>query len=101
MPRIIAIAVIRIGRRRVRPASITASSAESPWRTRTSLAKLTTRIELDTEMPTDMMAPIRDSTLMVVPVSASIQRMPISAPGTAIMMISGSSQDWNSTTSRA
>ena len=52
-------------------------------------------------MPTDMIAPIRDSTLMVVPVTASIQRMPISAPGTAIMMISGSSQDWNSTTSRA
>ena len=77
MPRIIAIAVIRIGRSRVRPASITASSAERSWRARISLAKLTTRIEFDTEMPTDMIAPISNSTLMVVPVSASIHRMPI------------------------
>ena len=71
------------------------------WRARRSLAKLTTRIEFDTEMPTVMMVPIRLSTLMVVPVSASIQTMPISAPGTAIMMMNGSTQDWNSTTSSA
>ena len=101
MPRIIAIAVIRMGRSRVRPASTTASSADRFWRTRMSLAKLTTRMEFDTEMPTDMIAPISDSTLMLVPVSASIHRMPIRAPGTAIMMISGSTQDWNSTTSSA
>ena len=60
----------------MRPASITASSADISRRTRMSLAKLTTRIEFDTEMPIDMIAPISDSTLMVVPVSASIQRMP-------------------------
>ena len=52
-------------------------------------------------MPTDMIAPISESTLIVVPVSASIQRMPTSAPGTAIMMMNGSTQDWNSTTSTA
>ncbi len=94
-------AVIRMGRRRVRPASIAASRAPAPVRARISLAKLTTRMELDTEMPTDMIAPIRDSTLMVVPVKASIHNMPTSAPGTAIMMISGSTQDWNRITSRA
>ena len=66
-----------------------------------SLAKLTTRIELDTEMPTDMIAPISDSTFMVVPVNASIQTMPTSAPGTATMMMRGSIQDWNRTTSSA
>ena len=65
------------------------------------MAKLTTRIEFDTEMPTVMIAPISDTTLIVVPVSASIQMMPISAPGTAIMMMNGSTQDWNSTTSSA
>ena len=52
-------------------------------------------------MPTDMIAPISETTLIVVPVRASIQMMPISAPGTAIMMMNGSTQDWNSTTSTA
>ena len=52
-------------------------------------------------MPIDMIAPISDSTLIVVCVTASIQMMPISAPGTAIMMMNGSTQDWNSTTSSA
>jgi len=36
-----------------------------------------------------------------VPVSASIQMMPASAPGNAIMMMNGSTQDWNSITSSA
>ena len=40
-----------------------------------------------------MIAPISDSTLMVVPVSASIQMMPAKAPGNAIMMMNGSTQD--------
>ena len=50
-------------------------------------------------MPTAMIAPMNDSTLSVVPVTASIQRMPTSAPGTATMMMNGSSHDWKSTTS--
>ena len=58
-----------------------------------SLAKLTSRIEFETAMPTAMIAPISDSTLMVVWVTTSIQRMPTSAPGTATMMMKGSSQD--------
>ena len=82
MPMIIASAVISTGRSRVLPASIAASiTVMSGLAARTSLAKLTTRIELDTPMPTAMMAPIRDMTLMVVPVSASIHRMPIRRPG--------------------
>src|SRR6185312_3573154 len=100
MPMIMAIAVISTGRRRTLPASIAASTADKPRSVRRSLAKLTTRIELDTAMPTDITAPISDSTLIVVPVSASIHKMPTRAPGTARMMISGSSQDWNSTTIR-
>ncbi len=99
---IIASAVIRIGRSRVLPASMTAwSGVSSSSRLRRSLAKLTTRIEFDTAMPTDMIAPISDSTLIVVPVIASVQRMPTSAPGTAIMMMKGSTQDWNRMTSTA
>ena len=50
--------------------------------------------------PTAMIEPIKDSTLIVVPVSASIQRIPASAPGMAIMIMKGSSHDWNSTTMR-
>jgi hypothetical protein len=37
--------------------------------------------------------PISDSTLIVVPVNTSIQSTPARAPGTAIMMMNGSSQD--------
>ena len=61
MPMIIASAVIRIGRSRVLPDSITASNGvRLSLRERRSLAKLTTRIEFDTEMPTAMIAPISD-----------------------------------------
>ena len=52
-------------------------------------------------MPTAMIAPISDITLMVVPVSASVQMMPSNAAGTAIMMMKGSIQDWNRITSTA
>ena len=50
-------------------------------------------------MPTAMIAPMNDSTFSVVPVAASIQRMPISAPGTATRMMNGSRKDWKRTTS--
>ena len=80
----------------MRPASSAASTGEiaRSLSTRSSLAKLTTRIEFATAMPTAMMAPIRDSTFKVVCVSASIHKIPTSAPGTATMMMRGSSQDW-------
>ena len=67
-------------------------------RLRTSLAKFTRRMLFETAMPTAMIAPMKDSTLSVVPVTASIHRMPTSAPGTATMMMKGSSHDWKSTT---
>src|SRR5207253_3844990 len=89
MPMIIASAVISTGRSRVLPASSAEARASPPVSTRRSLAKLTSRIELDTAMPTAMIEPISDSTFSVVPVSASIQRMPTRAPGTAAMMMNG------------
>src|SRR6266849_4637020 len=52
------------------------------------------RLPLATPTPTAMIAPIIDSTLIVVPVSTSIQSTPASAPGIAIMMMNGSSHDW-------
>jgi hypothetical protein len=101
MPITIASAVINTGLSLVLPASITASIGERFFCTRTSLAKLTTRIELDTEIPTDMIAPMSDSTFTVVPVNASIHAIPASAPGTAAMMMIGSTQDWKRMTNRA
>ena len=101
MPRTIASAVISTGRSRVaagvqrRLAAPRALGSSA----RASLAKLTSRMRFETAMPTAMIAPMNDSTLSVVPVIASIQTMPTNAPGTATMMMSGSSTDWNSTIS--
>ena len=43
--------------------------------------------------PITMMVPISDGTLKVVCVTNNAQRTPNSAPGSAMMMISGSVQD--------
>ena len=49
--------------------------------------------------PIAMMAPMSEGTVKVVCVTNSIQTMPASAPGSAMMMMSGSSQLWKLTTS--
>ncbi len=48
--------------------------------------------------PMHMIAPVSDGTFSVVRVSNSVHRMPASAPGSAVMMMNGSSQDWKFTT---
>ncbi len=48
--------------------------------------------------PTDMIAPVRDGTFKVVWVIRSVQQIPARAPGNAVMIIKGSSQDWKFTT---
>jgi hypothetical protein len=40
-----------------------------------------------------MIAPVKEGTLSVVWVINSIQQIPASAPGNAVMMMKGSSQD--------
>ncbi len=45
-----------------------------------------------------MMAPVKAGTLSVVPVMNSIQAMPASAAGKAMMMMPASIQDWKLTT---
>ncbi len=45
-------------------------------------------------------APVSDGTFSVVCVSSSIQQIPASAPGNAVMMMKGSSHDWKFTTIR-
>jgi hypothetical protein len=48
--------------------------------------------------PIHIIAPISAGTLKVVPVIKSIQTIPASAQGNAVMMINGSVQDWKFTT---
>ena len=94
---IIASAVIMTGRKRVKPAVSAASVALMPCSI-CSLAKLTTRIEFAVATPMHMIAPVSAGTLMWVPVRNSIHTIPASAPGSATMMMNGSSQLWKFTT---
>ncbi len=48
--------------------------------------------------PMHMTMPVSDGTFRVVWVTSSIHRMPARAPGSAVMIIKGSSQDWKFTT---
>ncbi len=97
MPMIMARAVIRTGRNRVKPAS-TAAVTASPCSPSRSLAKATTRMLLAVATPMLMMAPIRAGTLSVVPVRNRKTTMPARAAGSAVRMMKGSSQDWKFTT---
>ena len=94
---IMASAVMSTGRKRVKPASRAAVVASRPF-SMPSRAKLTTRMLLAVAMPMHMMAPVRAGTDRVVPVVNSIQTMPASAAGSAVMMMNGSTQDWKLTT---
>ena len=80
MPKIMAVAVMRIARRRPLAPSRAASS-ERPAFVAERSAKVTNRIELATAMPMAMMAPMNDCTLSVVPVTSSISRTPHSTAG--------------------
>ena len=62
-------------------------------------ANVTTSTELAVATPRLMIAPIRAGTLAVVSVRCSAQTTPASAPGSAVMMMNGSSQLWKLTTS--
>ena len=65
-----------------------------------SRANDTIRIEFAVATPMHITAPVNEGTLMVVCVSRSIQQMPAKAPGSAVMMMNGSSHDWKFTTIR-
>ena len=94
---IIAVAVMMTGRSRVYPASSAASRALLPPSI-CSRAKLITSTLFAVATPMHMMAPVSAGTLTVVWVRNSIQTIPASAAGSAVMMISGSSSDWKFTT---
>ena len=97
MPMIIAEAVISTGRIRVEPASSAADNGGTPARNRCN-ANDTTRILLAVATPMVMMAPVSAGTDKCVPDKKSIHAMPANAAGSALIMISGSSQLWKFTT---
>ena len=94
-PTIVAIVVIRIGRSRVRPASIVASISGLP-RARSTLAKSTSSTPFDTTMPTIMMMPMKLFTLQRrARQPRASTNTPVTPSGTLNMMTSGSSSDLN------
>jgi hypothetical protein len=94
IPMIIAIAVIITGRKRVKPAASAASNAFLfSCAQRSSFAKVTTKMLFAVATPMAMIAPISEGTLIVVPLRNSIQMIPHSAPGKAMMMMNGSVHD--------
>ena len=92
MPAIIAHAVIRIARMRLVP-PCSADAVESPPSCRRISANVTNRIELATATPIAMIAPMKDCTLSVVPVTASITATPHSTAGTVASTASASRTD--------
>ena len=93
---IMASAVIVTGRIRVKPADRAASMAFFPS-TRSSLAKVTSRMLFAVATPMHISAPISAGTLNVVRVRYSIHNNPAIAPGSAIRIMNGSSHDWKLT----
>jgi hypothetical protein len=76
--------------------TIALRKSSPPWRR--WLAKSTSRIALDTTIPTIAMIPMKDSMLSVVPVRSSVQTTPISPIGTENMMMKGSRNERNCAT---
>jgi hypothetical protein len=87
-----AAAVISTGRRRAYPADSIASRA-SGTAARSSFANVTSKMLLAVATPIDMIDPMSDGTLSVVRVTNSVHRIPAIAPGSAVRMMNGSSQD--------
>ena len=97
MPITIANAVINTGRERTNPAS-SAAAVASPIASRRSRAKLIMSTLFEVATPMHMIAPVNAGTEIGVNVTNSIQTMPASAAGSAVMMTNGSVQDWKFTT---
>jgi len=96
---IIASAVMRTGLNRTKPAS-SAAATGSPSSSNRSRAKLITSTLLAVATPMHMIAPVSAGTDSVVWVVNSIQTIPASAAGNAVMITNGSDQDWKFTTIR-
>ena len=90
-PRMKANEVIRIGRSRMRPASIAASAIPRP-RSRSCSANSTIRIEFLAASPISITSPTWQNTSFARPRSHWAPRPPITASGTPSRMMNGSTQ---------
>ena len=88
MPTMVASAVIRIGRKRMRDASNTASRALMP-RSRSWLANSTIRIEFLVTSPTSMTSPIWLNRFRVEPTASSVTSAPVNESATATRIVTG------------
>jgi hypothetical protein len=82
IPAIIAVAVIKIARKRLLPPSTAAAATLAPPR-RADSANVTSKIAFATEIPMAMIAPMKDCTFSVVPVISSMSNTPQMTAGTA------------------
>ena len=98
MPAMRAKVVMRMGRRRMAPASTSASRSGIPCRSRAHLAKSMSRMAFLATIPQSRITPMSDIRLMVLPVRASAPITPISDSGSEMRMASGSRNDPNCTT---
>ncbi len=89
--RIVAAAVIRMGRSRRRAPPSSASRGESPA-ARYWLTRSISTIALVTTMPISISIPIREATPSGVPVTSSSAMAPVAAKGTDTSRISGCSR---------
>ena len=90
--------VIRIGRNRIAPASMSASRRGFPSFSRAHFAKSMSRIAFFATMPISIITPISVMMLIVLPVIASETITPISDNGNEIMIATGSKNEPNCTT---
>ncbi|SAJ63814.1 hypothetical protein UA16_05191 [Burkholderia multivorans] len=97
MPISIASAVIRTGRKRLKPASSAACHGDAPPAS-CSRAVFTTRMLFAVAMPMHRIVPVSAGTDSVVRVTNSIHAMPASDAGSPPTITSGSSHDWKFTT---
>ena len=93
VPRIIAVAVIRIGRKRSRAPSTAARRTAAPARQWSSM-KVVSSTEFDTETPMHMIEPMKDSMFKLVRDNTRMAATPQITPGTPPREISPSRKDW-------
>ena len=98
MPMIMASAVISTGRKRVEAGVERGRGRRRASSPAARARTLTTRMLFAVATPMHMIAPVSAGTDSVVPVTNSIQTMPASAAGSAVMMTNGSIHDWKLTT---
>ena len=97
MPRIVVMAVIRIGRRRTRPVSSSALRLVMPA-IRIWLTESTNTMPLLTTTPISTRKPIIATMERSMPVSSSAIRPPVNASGIVNSTMNGDLNDWNCAT---